>query len=286
MTYSLQLSEIKNLLAIIDLEYPKRKDYFSKNEFSEYIDVVDFKTKKESSKDAFVRYLQNTCDTIDKQFIRFCKYVESKNEPIPENQFERLKDKYTKLKEKLNLLESELMHLGSSRRDYETVEFYDDINDGFDNESIVVNPHSRQLSSLYEFKDYFNSKTEVLHNKSSKKTKMQCEETNNFTFTNNFDHVSEAKVLEYFADELVKTKYITQITLEQFLISAFQEKQKTENRFSFLNIKTKQNIVNVFYRYYKIVAGKPHKKQINYIKLLGEYFEGFETKTIKTNFNK
>jgi hypothetical protein len=44
--------------------------------------------------------------------------------------------------------------------------------------------------------------------------------------------------------------------------------------------------MKVFYEYYKNVAGKPHKKQSQYAAILGDYFEGFNTQNVSTNFNK
>ena len=42
----------------------------------------------------------------------------------------------------------------------------------------------------------------------------------------------------------------------------------------------------VFYEYYKNVASKPHRKQKQYVELLCNYFEGFKTENVRTNFNK
>ena len=44
--------------------------------------------------------------------------------------------------------------------------------------------------------------------------------------------------------------------------------------------------MQVFYNYYKNIAGKPYKKQSQYAALLGDYFEGFNTQNVSTNFNK
>lgn len=105
-------------------------------------------------------------------------------------------------------------------------------------------------------------------------------------FENNIDKVEETLVLKYFTEELVNKKYLDTNTLNKYLKQAFDERKKPENRFSFSGINTQQKIINIFYRYYKDIAGKPYGKQSEYINLLGDYFNGFETKKIKTNFSK
>jgi hypothetical protein len=42
----------------------------------------------------------------------------------------------------------------------------------------------------------------------------------------------------------------------------------------------------VFYTYYKDLAGKPYGKQKKYAALLGNYFEGYNTETVSSNFSK
>ena len=39
-------------------------------------------------------------------------------------------------------------------------------------------------------------------------------------------------------------------------------------------------------KYYKNVAGKIHGKQNQYAALLGDYFEGYKTTTVSSNFSK
>ncbi|MCG2419988.1 hypothetical protein K8089_13240 [Aequorivita sp. F47161] len=107
-----------------------------------------------------------------------------------------------------------------------------------------------------------------------------------FTFINNFDQVEANKVYEYFFDKLVKTKYIDETTLQDYLISAFQEKQKPNRRITIHNKSTNKKVQEVFYNYYKDIAGKPYGKQQNYVELLGNYFIGFDTKKLITNFSK
>lgn len=106
-----------------------------------------------------------------------------------------------------------------------------------------------------------------------------------FKFTNNFDNVNEETLYKYFNENLVVKKYITKENLELFLKNAFENKLKNPTRI-FNNPPTKEKFRKVFYNYYKDIAGKPHNKQIEYVELLGEYFIGFNSKTVKSNFNK
>ena len=107
-----------------------------------------------------------------------------------------------------------------------------------------------------------------------------------FVFQNNLDNVLPIDVYNYFNKELVLKKHITKEVLETFLKLAFENKIFPKVRFSFTNMSTKQKIMKVFYIYYKVIAGKPYGKQKEYAALLGEYFKGFETNTVSTNFNK
>jgi len=59
-----------------------------------------------------------------------------------------------------------------------------------------------------------------------------------------------------------------------------------KTKISFKKLNTKGVIIKIFYGYWKDVAIKPYGKQIEYIKLLGDYFKGFETEKLKSNFNK
>lgn len=108
----------------------------------------------------------------------------------------------------------------------------------------------------------------------------------NFTFINNFDQVEPNKVYEYFFNSLVKTKYIDESTLKSYLISAFQDMKEPQQKITINNKSTNKKVQEIFYNYYKDIAGKPYGKQQSYIELLGNYFVGFDTKKLKTNFSK
>jgi hypothetical protein len=111
-------------------------------------------------------------------------------------------------------------------------------------------------------------------------------EQNKVNFTNNFDAADEDEIHRYFYDKLVKKKMLTQAELNEFLISAFQENTPAKKRFKLKNVLTKGKVISIFYEYFKEIAQRPHGKQEQYASLLGEYFEGYKTSTIKTNFSK
>lgn len=106
------------------------------------------------------------------------------------------------------------------------------------------------------------------------------------TIKNNFDNVSIQVLFDHFKKELVDKKHLTENELIDYLKAAFENKRVPIQPFTFKNVQTKQRVIRVFYTYYKIVACKPFRKQKEYAALLGDYFEGFETKTVIANFNK
>tara|TARA_R110000796_G_scaffold252631_3_gene389372 strand:- start:31073 stop:31735 length:663 start_codon:yes stop_codon:yes gene_type:complete len=107
-----------------------------------------------------------------------------------------------------------------------------------------------------------------------------------FEFSNNFDHVDEKDVLDFFYSNLVKTKYIDYERLKEYLVLAFEENKLPEKGFTINNKPTDIVFRSIFYDYYKRIAGKPYGKQKKYIALLGDYFVGFNNKSLKTNFSK
>jgi hypothetical protein len=105
-------------------------------------------------------------------------------------------------------------------------------------------------------------------------------------FTNNFDNISPVEVLEHFKTGLVEKQYLTEQELNEYLKAAFELKTIPEKLFAIKDAPNKAAIEAVFYKYYKNVAGKVHGKQKQYAALLGNYFEGFKTSTVSTNFSK
>jgi len=104
-------------------------------------------------------------------------------------------------------------------------------------------------------------------------------------FQNNFDRVSESTIIEYFKTKLVDKKYITKSILNDYLNLAFDKQTPPKQKFSFEKLNTQNDIIQIFYNYYKTTAGKPYGEQRKYLNLLKNYFNGFEKLNIK-NFSK
>lgn len=115
---------------------------------------------------------------------------------------------------------------------------------------------------------------------------LSVEDQLSFNFENKFDSVPENKVIEYFKTELVNKNYLSEKELHDFIKLAFELKEKPKIRLCLSNIKIKGDIHNVFYRYYKDIAGCPPSRQNEYVGLLGNYFEGYNVSTLKTNWSK
>lgn len=107
-----------------------------------------------------------------------------------------------------------------------------------------------------------------------------------FIFKNNFDSNSEAEVYRYFYENLVARKFMIKESLHEYLIQAFENKKLSSSKFSISNKPVDTVIRKIFYDYYKVLAGKPYGKQFNYVRLLGDYFAGFDSDSLKTNFSK
>lgn len=105
-------------------------------------------------------------------------------------------------------------------------------------------------------------------------------------FKNTFDTVKESEVLKYFTKNLVEKGYLTKEKLNEYLKHAFELKTPPTQKFSFEKLPTQAKIRKVFYEYFKITAGKPSGQKKEYVKLLGEYFTGFNTEKLVTNFSK
>jgi len=107
-----------------------------------------------------------------------------------------------------------------------------------------------------------------------------------FTFVNDFDDTEPESVYEYFKTGLVDSKMLSEKELKSFLIAAFQEQESPTKKFILKGDKTKEKIRSIFYKYYFEIAGRPHGKKKKYVELLGEYFHGWKTSAIMSNFNR
>ncbi len=106
------------------------------------------------------------------------------------------------------------------------------------------------------------------------------------TFKNNFDKISPTEIYKHFKTGLVEKGYLTQQELNEYLKAAFELRTIPETLFKIKDAPNKSAIEVVFYKYYKNVAGKIHGKQNQYAALLGDYFEGYKTTTVSSNFSK
>jgi hypothetical protein len=104
-------------------------------------------------------------------------------------------------------------------------------------------------------------------------------------FKNNFDKVEPSVVFKHFYNGLVKTKCLDTKSLNEYLKLVFEDADKRQ-KFKLKDTGKKQKVINVFYKYYKDVSLNIHGKQRRYAELLGEYFEGYNTNDVYTNFSK
>ncbi len=104
------------------------------------------------------------------------------------------------------------------------------------------------------------------------------------TFTNNFDNIKPIEIYEHFKAGLVDKGYLTIEELNKYLKAAFELKTIPETLFKLKHTPTKQKIYTVFYIYYKDISQKKHERQKEYAALLGDFFEGYKTEIIQTNW--
>lgn len=154
----------------------------------------------------------------------------------------------------------------------------------------VINNHSNLFKSRPEtfekhsavigkqaYKTWLESGTEKVETKTEQETP---------TFINNFDKINPTEIHKHFKAGFVEKGYLTEQELNEFLKAAFELKTIPETLFKIKDAPNKATIEAVFYKYYKNVAGKIHGKQNQYAALLGDYFEGYKTTTVSSNFSK
>lgn len=104
------------------------------------------------------------------------------------------------------------------------------------------------------------------------------------TFTNNFDNIKPTEIYKHFKAGLVEKGYLTEQELNEYLKAAFELQTIPETLFKLKHTPTKQKIYTVFYVYYKDISQKKHERQKEYAALLGDFFEGYKTEIIQTNW--
>ncbi|MDO5979184.1 hypothetical protein [Flavivirga spongiicola] len=149
----------------------------------------------------------------------------------------------------------------------------------------VVKRVKKYLNKL-NLSGHQKSNLEFSLEKLKKYVELKKKEINNLQFINNFNDLNENKVYSYFYKKLVDKKYLTQESLELYLKLAFEELEYPSSRFRFSEKAKSKNIKKIFYNFYKVESSKPHGEQEKYVKILGEYFEGYSTDALKTNFSK
>jgi RNA binding exosome subunit len=103
-------------------------------------------------------------------------------------------------------------------------------------------------------------------------------------FLNNFDNIQPIEVYKFFKSNLVEKGYLGDQELNKYLKTAFELQAIPEPLFKLKQTPRKQTIYTIFYTYYKDIAGKKHDQQTRYVELLGNYFEGYNSDIIKTNW--
>jgi hypothetical protein len=105
-------------------------------------------------------------------------------------------------------------------------------------------------------------------------------------FKNNFDNNEPSEIFNHFKTGLVDKGYIIEQELYEYLKAAFELKTIPETLFKLIHKPANEKIYTLFYTYYNEISGKPHKLQTQYAELLGNYFQGFKTEVIKTNWTR
>ncbi len=118
--------------------------------------------------------------------------------------------------------------------------------------------------------------------------KIDCDEDGLITpdFKNTFNKVDSKEVYDHFKEGLVMKNLLSEETLLKYLKAAFEEQAPPKVKFQFTDIESRKKLIHVFYLFYKDKSGKPHGKKDIYVGLLCDYFEGFITSTVSSNFSK
>jgi hypothetical protein len=139
--------------------------------------------------------------------------------------------------------------------------------------------HYKFYHKLKELIEKVNSESQLVDIVKEKETKRETP-----TFTNNFDNIKPTEIYKHFKAGLVEKGYLTEQELNEYLKAAFELQTKPEILFKLKHTPTKQKIYTVFYIYYKDISQKKHERQKEYAALLGDFFEGYKTETIQTNW--
>ncbi len=233
-----------------------------------------------------IEHLRSIYSNIEILLERALDYLQTNNVIISEEN--RIYD-YSKDLNYLNFICLEVLKNYNAEpmaNEYKEVfNFYKDIAKDLSNE-----PKKKALGhasiSKIEFREYIKVDTKKIEEYRAKnKPKINYSEIEEVNFKNKFDCLEEKTIYDYFHKSLVENNYIDKTELILFLKSAFEEKIIPKEKITFKNIPKQKQIISVFYKYY-LLAQKPYGKKNNYVRLLTDYFIGYNFKNIQTNFAK
>lgn len=248
---------------------------------------------KEFFNETNYRYLETLLKLTDKDILYYIRFIEERKEIFKLPLMTITQTEYKKVKHFIRQVNdhkiiSNCSGIGQNPKadfmkviqlDYIVLEHFNTIDFLF---PLSVSKELEHIDFLFKILKNFDL---PFFNKSETGQPIQGEVTD---IENKFDHVDISTVYDYFNKELVKTNFLNDTQLTQYLKAAFEQEKPPKNKFTFKNDPQKGTIRNVFYRYYTDVAARGRKK--NYRKecasLLGEYFNGYNTKTVEANFNK
>lgn len=176
--------------------------------------------------------------------------------------------------------------------DYFKVSDYNEF-ENFETKTETIKVNSLE-DALHILKNDKNGKFEIILNSQSNENEKQPQqsktqkpdEVKEFEFTNNFDRVNESRVYNFFKSELLDKKYLTKENLQNFLKLSFEHQTPPKTKFNFEKRYLIKDIRKIFYKYFNEINFEKYNTQDKYIRLLTDYFEGFEFEKIKMNFNK
>ncbi|WP_394749321.1 hypothetical protein [Spongiimicrobium salis] len=102
------------------------------------------------------------------------------------------------------------------------------------------------------------------------------------TFKNNFDSLPESKVRDYFFNKLVSSGYLNEAELNEYLFCVFEQGIIT-SKFTLRKRTTKGDVISIFSKYYED-SYNPRGRKREYVRLLSDYFIGFDEQKVFNNF--
>lgn len=156
-------------------------------------------------------------------------------------------------------------------------------------ESRYNNLNNEKIKEVKPYIDFIDIKLEYYNNiykieKEEEKPKDKQDEIP-FNFENNFDSVNETRVYNYFNESLVKRGYLSEKGLENYLTLAFDKTKFPKEKLQ-LEKKHIGKIRKIFYKYYTEINNESYGNKMRYAELLGNYFNGFDSKKVYDNFDK